>query len=160
MKKFYLSFGTQYTREPHPALWNVPNLPERLLEVEFEDELSLRKWAQTGPLQNKYAFIYAEEDRQQFPRWFPLGTFTYDFQQGRMVGDELSPQVMPLVMLEWSPNDDSPPCVDFTCVCGHWRHLCDGPEWITVGIGQAPGVECPECGVAWSLYRVRLTEKL
>lgn len=158
MKKFYLSFGVQYTRVPHPVLWNVPNLPHRLLEVEFEDELSMRKWAQTGPLQNKYSFIYAEEDPDLL-KWFPLGTFTYDFEQGRMVGGE--PQVMPLVMLEWSPNDDSPPCIDFTCVCGYWRHLCNGPDWIEDGRGgSAPGVRCRECGVSWSLYRVRLTGRL
>lgn len=67
----------------------------------------------------------------------------------------------PQVTLEWSPNDDSPPCVDFTCACGYWRHLCNGPDWIEVGRGgSAPGVRCRECGVSWSLYWVSLMGRL
>jgi hypothetical protein len=64
---------------------------------------------------------------------------------------------MPEVSLEWNANDEGPPCIDFTCLCGHWQHLCDGPDWITEGHGQAPGVECVKCGTAWSLYRVQIT---
>ena len=63
----------------------------------------------------------------------------------------------PEVSLEWNANDEGPPCIDFTCPCGHWRHLCNGPDWITEGRGQVPGVECDRCGRAWSLYRVRTT---
>ena len=62
----------------------------------------------------------------------------------------------PEVLLEWNANDEGPPCIDFTCPCGHWQHLCNGPDWITEGLGQVPGVECVKCGKAWSLYRVRI----
>ena len=62
----------------------------------------------------------------------------------------------PEVLLEWNANDEGPPCIDFTCPCGHWQHLCNGPDWITEGLGQVPGVECVKCDKAWSLYRVRI----
>ena len=67
---------------------------------------------------------------------------------------------MPEVSLEWDVNDEGPPCIDFTCPCGHGRHLCHGPDWITEGRGQAPGVKCDKCGTAWSLYRVRITARI
>ena len=89
-------------------------------------------------------------------------------QAARSALEVVAPQVRaqieaerPQVTLEWSPNDDSPPCVDFTCVCGYWRHLCNGPDWIEVGRGgSAPGVRCRECGVSWSLSRVSLMGRL
>lgn len=99
--KFYVSFGLRYAREPHPLFWKVPDLPDRLWEVEAPDEERMREMCREL-IDNRYAFLYTENTVDFW--WFPAGTFTYDIDTGKIELGEDRAEAVVDAMIEQLPG--------------------------------------------------------
>lgn len=68
MKKFYITFGQQYAREPHPKVKYAH--PDGWLTVEADNHEQARKKA-FEEVGLHFATSYSEDDFE--PDWFPRG---------------------------------------------------------------------------------------
>lgn len=71
---FYVTFGDQYRREPHPFFDGAH--PDGYLKVMAPDELTARMLA-FGLMDSAWSMLYTEhefwKDPEDVERWYPLG---------------------------------------------------------------------------------------
>lgn len=81
---WFVSFGVQYPREPHPRHEWVSG--EGLVRVEVDDELEARKLT-IGHFDRKWSCVYAEDElpQEQRDRFFPLGVLATITADGELV---------------------------------------------------------------------------
>lgn len=77
MATFYVTFGTNYAREPHPVLGMRPELPNGWWEVEAPTEWQAREYI-NELIGNAFSSIYPAGGAGQDQRWFPLGALPVD----------------------------------------------------------------------------------
>lgn len=78
MTKFYVTFGVNYAREPHPVLGFHPAMPDGYWELEADTEWAARMRVNEA-IGNAYSSVYTEaEIAPDRRRWFPLGALPVD----------------------------------------------------------------------------------
>lgn len=68
--KYYVTFGQQYRKEPHPKVKYADPDGYVLINAENYNEARQKAFKHLGV---HWAFIYSEEEFKKSKHWFPLG---------------------------------------------------------------------------------------